>query len=435
MHTVDGFQGREKEAVIISFTRSNDSGEYGFLREQRRTNVAVTRARRHLCLIGNSDTVSHEPFIKGMVETCHSNGEVWSAHDYMQAPDFEVFHFHQPRASTDEIGKKSVVTRNEGVPRPKSIARRGSKPITSTVSLPLRSEPDKPQIELQGTICHFMEKSDLNVLSFPASLTGNERRIIHQLCEQFGLLHESKGLGKERFIEVRKPKEKNAVGIGAQQEESDVGMTHEHISHETDKPCAICGTDVPLVTWDLHHVHCAKKEERSEVEPKKSEEAAESTETAKRPKNVARKKSSKPQKVNQLEDLDALLAEVKLADCTCKFPHCSKQVNLLGILCQFCKNRFCMEHSLAEVHGCGTAARQQSRKDLQQEAKQGGSKLYCLTGAKRSLLQTKLAQKLEEKSTSRLSKADSKRKKDIGVYTYVCLLVGCFAARFHVTLK
>ena len=44
----------------------------------------MTRARRHLCLVGDSDTVSHEPFIKGLIEHCHSVGEVWSAHEYLQ---------------------------------------------------------------------------------------------------------------------------------------------------------------------------------------------------------------------------------------------------------------------------------------------------------------------------------------------------------------
>ena len=58
-------------------------GDIGFLQEQRRTNVAVTRARRHLCVIGDSVTVSHEPFIKGLIEHCHSVGEVWSAHEYL----------------------------------------------------------------------------------------------------------------------------------------------------------------------------------------------------------------------------------------------------------------------------------------------------------------------------------------------------------------
>lgn len=49
----------------------------------RRTNVAMTRAKRHLALIGDSSTVSKEPFIKGMIEHCHGCGEVSSAYDYI----------------------------------------------------------------------------------------------------------------------------------------------------------------------------------------------------------------------------------------------------------------------------------------------------------------------------------------------------------------
>ncbi|KAI7894415.1 P-loop containing nucleoside triphosphate hydrolase protein [Mucor mucedo] len=55
--TVDGFQGREKEAILLSLVRSNDSGEVGFLAEKRRLNVAMTRAKRHLCVICDSETL------------------------------------------------------------------------------------------------------------------------------------------------------------------------------------------------------------------------------------------------------------------------------------------------------------------------------------------------------------------------------------------
>lgn len=55
--SVDGFQGREKEAVIVSLVRSNQEREVGFLAEKRRLNVAMTRARRHLCVIGDGETV------------------------------------------------------------------------------------------------------------------------------------------------------------------------------------------------------------------------------------------------------------------------------------------------------------------------------------------------------------------------------------------
>ncbi|KAF2851799.1 P-loop containing nucleoside triphosphate hydrolase protein [Plenodomus tracheiphilus IPT5] len=56
--SVDGFQGREKEAVIVSTVRSNTEHEVGFLGEKRRLNVAMTRPKRHLCVIGDSDTIS-----------------------------------------------------------------------------------------------------------------------------------------------------------------------------------------------------------------------------------------------------------------------------------------------------------------------------------------------------------------------------------------
>ncbi|KAI0647054.1 P-loop containing nucleoside triphosphate hydrolase protein [Trametes meyenii] len=75
--TVDGMQGREKEAIIISLVRSNDKREVGFLKDKRRLNVAMTRARRHLCIVGDSSTVQHgSPFLKKWTAWLEANADV-----------------------------------------------------------------------------------------------------------------------------------------------------------------------------------------------------------------------------------------------------------------------------------------------------------------------------------------------------------------------
>ncbi|HEX6812984.1 MAG TPA: IGHMBP2 family helicase [Planctomycetota bacterium] len=66
--TVDGLQGREKEAVVLSLVRSNEEGVVGFLAELRRLNVALTRARRHLTIVGDSATLAHDRDLRSLVE-------------------------------------------------------------------------------------------------------------------------------------------------------------------------------------------------------------------------------------------------------------------------------------------------------------------------------------------------------------------------------
>ena len=79
--TVDGFQGREKEAVVVSLVRSNAEGELGFVADIRRINVALTRARKKLIVVGDSATIARHPFHDGFVRYAESVGAWRSAWD------------------------------------------------------------------------------------------------------------------------------------------------------------------------------------------------------------------------------------------------------------------------------------------------------------------------------------------------------------------
>lgn len=68
VNTVDGFQGQERDVIFISLVRANEQGQIGFLNDLRRMNVAITRARMKLVILGNAATLGHHPFYKKLQE-------------------------------------------------------------------------------------------------------------------------------------------------------------------------------------------------------------------------------------------------------------------------------------------------------------------------------------------------------------------------------
>lgn len=81
--TVDAFQGQERDVVFISLTRSNATGEIGFLKEYRRMNVAMTRAKHHLFVVGDGATVGQDAFYADLFEAAESRGFYHSAWEWM----------------------------------------------------------------------------------------------------------------------------------------------------------------------------------------------------------------------------------------------------------------------------------------------------------------------------------------------------------------
>jgi superfamily I DNA and/or RNA helicase len=83
VNTIDSFQGQERDIVYISMTRSNSDGVIGFLADTRRMNVAMTRARKKLVIVGDSATLSRHPFYASFIAYAEEHDAYKSAWEYM----------------------------------------------------------------------------------------------------------------------------------------------------------------------------------------------------------------------------------------------------------------------------------------------------------------------------------------------------------------
>jgi len=83
VNTIDSFQGQEKDLIIISLVRINDEGEIGFLKDYRRMNVAMTRAKKKLIIIGDSATIGQDKFYGNLLDYIEKNGSYRSAWEFL----------------------------------------------------------------------------------------------------------------------------------------------------------------------------------------------------------------------------------------------------------------------------------------------------------------------------------------------------------------
>ncbi len=84
INTIDGFQGQERDVIYISLVRSNAKHEIGFLQDYRRMNVAMTRARMLLVVIGDSATIGKNPFYQAFLDYCAERGAYRTGWEFMQ---------------------------------------------------------------------------------------------------------------------------------------------------------------------------------------------------------------------------------------------------------------------------------------------------------------------------------------------------------------
>jgi ATP-dependent RNA/DNA helicase IGHMBP2 len=200
--TVDGFQGREKEIIILSLVRSNKKHEVGFLVDQRRMNVAITRAKKMVVLIADFSTISKNNFLKRMSDYFTLNSYTLDILDnIMDYKEIEEIQFSNIQDNKKEDRKDDINKKNEKK-KQKKIKKnfeKEEKQIKEDIKPIIKNEGSK-QCKKEELDISFIKKIQSLIENFINSqevefkiegLSNIERKYIHNYSQTKNLIHES----------------------------------------------------------------------------------------------------------------------------------------------------------------------------------------------------------------------------------------------------
>ncbi|TDH09611.1 hypothetical protein EPR50_G00088200 [Perca flavescens] len=431
--SVDGFQGREKEAVVLSLVRSNRKGEVGFLAEDRRINVAVTRARRHIAVVCDTQTVQNHAFLKSLINHMTEFGEVRTAFEYISDIVPQNYTRDHKDTKTSTSASSSTSTKQKVKDQPPSRAKQQQKKSTgsssngnaagtekntkSCISTLTEEEQKKNRYaEIRAQVESFLEASNQSELQFPSSFNSHDRLLVHQIAEELGLVHESKGEGKDRCITVARPLVSTPAEEPRQAEEA---QEEEAVPNPQIEP--LCQPPLDLKSLHLERMkrEQQKREENAQQKKQQNNVPPAQAQSLKKPKSAKGKSRMKAGACGIAaaavpdDDFDTLINAVIKADSVCSFVKCKASVLTLGQLCLFCNRQYCLSHHIPEVHGCGDKAKSHARMRISKEGvlyAGSGKKDKSMDPSKKAYLQRKLDSKLKDMSSQRKPKKDKENE-------------------------
>ena len=186
IRSVDGFQGGEREAVVLSLVRSSEGGGrdgVGFLRDARRLNVAVTRARRHCAVVCDCETVSRDPFIKGLVDWMEEKGEYQSGAQYAERDHVTGDSSSIAISTTAYAPQSAPKFKREG-----NVTTEVSRQRSNNEKIESKTKPkESNRVALMNKIQSFSESGKKgDELKLPA-LSDYDAVVARELADQLGL--------------------------------------------------------------------------------------------------------------------------------------------------------------------------------------------------------------------------------------------------------
>ena len=232
IRSVDGFQGGEREAVVMSLVRSSDRGGaagIGFLKDDRRLNVAVTRSKRHCAVVCDSETVSQSEFVKGLIEWMEEYGVHQSAIEYLSSTqdndvegDIRATEIKLQRMMDATIASSNIPTaakpkKHAEVNDDRPTEKLMMSPSDAILERERKAAGEERRKGLLDSIAIFAESGPSGeAMQLSPELSRFDRRVVHEFATQLGLDHLSEGVeGVDRRIILTK---KKAVAISHNEE-------------------------------------------------------------------------------------------------------------------------------------------------------------------------------------------------------------------------
>jgi ATP-dependent RNA/DNA helicase IGHMBP2 len=323
--TVDGFQGQERDAVVISMVRSNPKRNVGFLRDYRRLNVAITRARKHVCIIGDSRTlVAGDAFLAQFVTYVQNHGQV---HELLVEDDLlndALEKFPTLLATT------TISTINASKPTNNSNSKKTNK--KSSFSSGKNKSEQVSTIASSSMLTHVTSTNPSNSSIKKKSVQSST--VVHQ----FAVVQDDDPSNKKSF---------SAVPIAIHSDDDEVeDSTISPKQNNNNNNDDVSTTNQPIIQ--------PPPPQATKIQPKST--------------NKKKKKSTSTTTTNNTNEddelFDTIISQALKHNSTCGFENCGKHLDLIFYTCSHCKRNYCGAHRLPEVHSpnsCGNLEREKQR--------------------------------------------------------------------------
>lgn len=264
--------------------------------------MAVTRARRHIAVVCDTQTVQNHAFLKSLISHMTEFGEVRTAFEYIQDIVPQNYTRDHKDTKANASAGSSMSAKQKVKDQPPSKAKLGQKKSTgsssngnsagtvkhtkSCVTALTEEEQNKNRFtEIREQMESFLKDLNQRELQFPSSFNSHDRLLVHQVAEDLGLVHESKGEGKDRCITVSRPLLSTPAEEPTQEEEKEEEAQEEKTAPDPQRE-PLCQPPLDLKSLHLERMKREQQKREENAQQKKQQNNIPPASTSKKPKSA-----------------------------------------------------------------------------------------------------------------------------------------------------